>query len=143
VLLCTCIAYFAVIFLCRGLRSWSVPAPRYSSVHRRNLANNICECDGGTKSTIGVRDFNLGRNKRGKRLKIGLNQSFIHIHAPYSPILIHILLFCRLQSSSKKILFLCKKMLGEDLPSCPPPNSPQFTSMPGPTDTCAFNMFIF
>ena len=25
-LLCTCISYFAVIFLCRGLRSWSVPA---------------------------------------------------------------------------------------------------------------------
>jgi hypothetical protein len=48
------------------------------------LANKICEGVGGAKSTIGVKNFNFGRNECGKRGEIGVNQSFIYLH-PFSP----------------------------------------------------------
>jgi len=137
--------YVYCLFCCHLPLSWITvvvcSSLRYSSVHRRNLANKIFEWGGGTKSIIGVRNFHLGRSERGKRPKIGLNQSFIYIHTPLSPILIQIILFCRLQPSSKKNLFLCIKNVGGGFTLLP--SLPQFTSMPGPTDTCASNMFIF
>jgi len=60
---------------------------RYYSAHRRNLANKICEKSGGTKSTIGVRNFNLGRSEGGKRGKFDLDQ-FFYIPTPLSTTLV-------------------------------------------------------
>jgi hypothetical protein len=34
----------------------------------------------GEQNPLCVKNFNLGRGEGGKRLKIGLNQSFIYIH---------------------------------------------------------------
>ena len=76
--------YLYFLFCCHLPLSWITvvvcSSLRYSSVHRRNLASKICEWGGEAKSTIGVRNFSLGRSDGGKRLKIGLNQSFIYIH---------------------------------------------------------------
>jgi len=98
---------------------------RYSSVHRRNLANKICEWGRRTKSNIGVRNFHLGRSEHGKRLKFSLNQSFIYVHTyihPFPQFSSNFYYFAVCNLVVKKIYSYVEKMLGEDLPSCPPPS---------------------
>jgi hypothetical protein len=112
---------------------------RYSSDQNSNLANKIGEWGGGAKSTVRVRDFNLERCEGGERGKIGLNQFFIYIH-PFLPLSSKLFYFA-VSISTEKPYSCVEKCCGEDIYHLPTP--PQFSSMPGPTDTLASNMFVF
>jgi hypothetical protein len=63
------------------------------------------EGEGGTKSTLGTRKFNLLRSQVRKRRKIGFNQSLMYMH-PLTPTLTPNFFFapCQLNKQKKSIL---------------------------------------